>query len=381
MSHELRSPLSAMLGFAQAMNRDPRLPEAARDDVRGILESGQHLHALIHQVLDWSKIEAGHFTLSENDFDLWEFLSELSAMFERMAVEKNLSFSVERDPALPRWVRADSVRLRQVLINLVGNAIKFTDQGTVKLSAAGAQDAQGAQGASSARVRFEVHDTGPGIAPEERDQLFGAFVQGRAGRAAKEGSGLGLAISRGFVELMGGTLELRSSSGGGTVFGFDVPLALSESRAEAQAEPPTPSVRLDAGQPEYRILVVDDHRAARTLLVRLLTPIGFQVREAADGQQALETWETWSPHVICMDERMPGLNGRDAARRIKSTARGKDTLIVALTASSFEEEREELRSDGYDAFLLKPYCEAELLRILQQRLGVRFAQERAAHAS
>jgi CheY-like chemotaxis protein len=374
----LRSPLNVILGIAQAMAREHTLSSRAQQDLGLVLKSGKHLRTLINQVLDWSKIEAGSFTLTESAFDLRKLLQELQGMFELMAREKGLTFSVIHGPDSMGWVRADPVRLRQVLVNLVGNAVKFTEHGFVELRVEMLERTPFDRGAR--RFRFVVRDSGPGISSEEIPTLFDAFKQGRAGASAKEGSGLGLAISRGFVELMGGWLELESQVGAGTTIRFEVPLEAAPTVDVTGSEALPRQVMLAPGQPEYRILVVDDHRAARQLLVRLLSPIGFQVREAADGLEAVETWQAWSPHVVCMDERMPVLDGREAARRIKAAPGGSSTLIVALTASGLEEDQADLRAAGYDAFLLKPYSETDLLRVLQQYLNFRFAHDADSHA-
>jgi signal transduction histidine kinase/ActR/RegA family two-component response regulator len=379
MSHELRSPLNVILGIAQAMAREHTLPSRAQQDLGLVLKSGKHLRTLINQVLDWSKIEAGRFTLTESAFDLRKLLQELQGMFELMAREKGLAFSVTHDPNLTRWVQTDPVRLRQVLVNLVGNAIKFTEHGFVELRVEMLEPVPFDR--KDQRCRFVVRDSGPGISSEEIPVLFDAFKQGRAGTSTKEGSGLGLAISRGFVELMGGRLELESNVGAGTTIRFELPLKPAPAIDRTQSETFPRQLMLAPGQPEYRVLVVDDHRAARQLLMRLLSPIGFQVREAADGLEAVEAWHAWSPHVICMDERMPVLDGREAARRIKAAPGGTSTLIVALTASGFDEDHVDLRAAGYDAFLIKPYSETELLRILQQHLNFHFAHDVTRNAT
>lgn len=379
MSHELRSPLNVILGIAQAMAREHTLPSRAQQDLGLVLKSGKHLRTLINQVLDWSKIEAGRFTLTKSAFDLRKLLQELQGMFELMAREKGLEFSVTHGPNLMHWVRTDPVRLRQVLVNLVGNALKFTEHGFVELRVEMTERAPFDR--KDRRCRFVVRDSGPGISSEEIPALFDAFKQGRAGTSTKEGSGLGLAISRGFVELMGGRLELESNVGAGTTIRFELPLEPTSAVDVTRSETFPRQLVLAPGQPDYRILVVDDHRAARQLLMRLLSPIGFQVREAANGLEAVEAWHSWSPHVICMDERMPVLDGREAARRIKAAPGGSSTLIVALTASGFDEDHADLRAAGYDAFLIKPYSETELLRVLQQYLNFHFAHDVARDAT
>jgi signal transduction histidine kinase len=271
MSHELRSPLNVILGIAQAMVREHTLPSRAQQDLGLVLKSGKHLRTLINQVLDWSKIEAGRFTLTESAFDLRKMLQELQAMFELMAREKGLTFSVTHGPDLMRWVRADPVRLRQVLVNLVGNAVKFTEHGFVALGVEMLERTPFDR--KSRRCSFVVRDSGPGISSEEIPTLFDAFKQGRAGASTKEGSGLGLAISRGFVELMGGRLELESNVGAGTTIRFEVPLEPTPPVEATGSETLPSQMVLAPGQPEYRILVVDDHHAARQADSTRTTPI------------------------------------------------------------------------------------------------------------
>jgi signal transduction histidine kinase len=271
MSHELRSPLNAMLGFTRLLARDERLHAGAREDLRTVLESGEHLYALINQVLDLSKIEAGRMELAQSDFDLPVLLDELRAMFAVAARQKNLTLSIDRAPDVPRGVRADVVKLRQVLINLLGNALKFTREGAVSLEVAVAC-------ADPCRLRFAVSDTGPGIAPEDLTRLGEAFVQAQAGQRALEGSGLGLAISRGFVELMGGALTIASRLGQGTTLAFTLPVQRAE--APSAAVPSRRVKGLACGQPRWRILVADDQPDGRQLLVRVLAPLGFEVKPA-----------------------------------------------------------------------------------------------------
>jgi signal transduction histidine kinase/ActR/RegA family two-component response regulator len=374
MSHELRSPLNSIVGFARSMARDHELTSGAHNDLRVILQNSEHLRTLINQVLDWSKIEARRFTLTEAAFDIHGLLDELEDMFRVMAGEKGLRLVVARKPSVPGRGVTDPVRLRQVLVNLVSNAIKFTNRGSVTLHAealpvAGAADA-------AYHLRFTVEDTGPGIESEELAGLFGPFVQARAGRQAKEGTGLGLAISKSLVELMGGRLEIESRVGIGTTIRFHVPARkapVSELAGASERPQATPAHVVDkalaAPKKICRILVVDDRWAARHLLVRLLSPLGFELREARNGREAIDIWKTWSPDVICLDERMPGMDGREAARRIKAAPKGRRTAIIALTASSFEEDIEDLRAAGCDEVLSKPYGENELLALLHKHLG------------
>ncbi|HEY1016384.1 MAG TPA: ATP-binding protein, partial [Herpetosiphonaceae bacterium] len=352
MSHELRSPLNAILGFAQVMGRSAQLDAEQREHVGIIRRSGEHLLALINQVLDLSKIEANRMALHERDLDLHQLLDDLEDMFALRAEEKKLQLLFERDPATPRYVRGDDLKLRQVLINLLNNALKFTAEGGVALRVAPLAD--GAAPGSS-RLRFEIEDTGPGIAAEELGTLFEAFTQTASGRQAQEGTGLGLPISSRFVQLMGGEIQVRSEPGRGSVFSFEIDAARATA-ADLAARPARRQVTgLAPGQERPRILVADDKWNNRQLLIRLLAPLGFEVREAEDGLQAVELWEEWEPHLIWMDMRMPRLSGYDAATRIKSTTKGQAVVIVALTASTLEEERAMVLSAGCDEFLRKPF--------------------------
>jgi signal transduction histidine kinase/CheY-like chemotaxis protein/tetratricopeptide (TPR) repeat protein len=366
MSHELRSPLNAVLGFTNLMLRDPELRSETRDDLGVILSSGEHLYTLINQILDLSKIEAGRTTLNEVDFDMYALLDELESMFSLTAKQKGLQLVIDYDPVLPKHVHADAVKLRQVLINLINNALKFTSEGGVTLQV-------GVRSIEPACVlAFAVTDTGAGIAAEELDKLGGAFVQAAAGQQAQEGTGLGLAISSSFVRLMQGELKLRSQFGQGTTIFFDIPVQLAEAAAVAAVHDKRRVLALSPVQPAYRILVADDRTESRQLLTRLLSPLGFEVREAANGEEAIRIWEEWGPHLIWMDLRMPVMDGREAARRIKATGKGKDTIIIALTASSFEEEREQILVDGCDDFLRKPFREEVLLDLMHKHLGAHF---------
>jgi signal transduction histidine kinase/DNA-binding response OmpR family regulator len=375
MSHELRSPLNTIIGFARIVARAPALPEAMRANLALILKSGEHLHKLINDVLHLSKLESGRATLNEADFDLDLLLGELENIFIPAAVDKGLQLVFEPRQGVPRHVRADQLKLRQVLLNLIGNALKFTERGrvTVRVEPLGPVAANG-----TACFAFTVADSGIGIARDELSTLFAPFAQSRAGRAAQEGTGLGLAISRRFVQLMGGEITLDSEVGHGTTVRFQIPL-----RA---VTPPTPSeatgarsvVALAPGEPRYRLLVVDDHAEARELLVQLLAPLGFELQEAADGQAAIDRWREWQPDLIWMDLRMPVLDGREAARRIRAANQGQQPVIIALTASCFEEERADVLAAGCDDLLRKPFREEDLFAMLEKHLSVRFIYQMEA---
>jgi CheY-like chemotaxis protein len=268
---------------------------------------------------------------------------------------------------VPQYVRTDEGKLRQVLMNLLGNAVKFTEEGGVALRVARAIEEE--------RLIFEVEDTGPGIAPQELEAVFEPFVQTTSGQRSLEGTGLGLSISRQFARLMGGDITASSELGEGSVFRFEVPVGLVEAAKVEVVRPSRRVLGLEPGQAIYRLLIVDDRETTRQLLVKLLEPLGFEVREAVQGQEAIEMWERWEPHLIWMDMRMPVMDGYEATRRIKATAKGQATVIVALTASAFEEDRETILSAGCDDVVRKPFRQDEIFDMLAKHLQVRFVYE------
>ena len=371
MSHELRSPLNAILGFAQLMARHPTLSPEHRENVNIITRSGEHLLTLINQVLDLSKIEAGRTTLNEKNFDLYRLLDDVNDMFQLKAQEKGLQLICDRAPDVPRYVRTDEVKLRQVLINLLNNAIKFTSEGGVSVRVR----LKSKLPITHYPLHFEVEDTGIGIAPDELRSIFEAFVQSQSGRDAQEGTGLGLSISRKFVQLMGGEMSVGSKVGQGTRFAFDIQASYVHATDIERQQPTRRVIALEPNQPRHRLLIVDDKPINRQLLIQLLNPLGFELQEAGNGKDAIEIWETYSPHLIWMDMRMPVMDGYEAAKRIKSTTRGQSTTIVALTASAFEEERAVVLSAGCDDFLRKPFREADIFAIINKHLGVRYVYE------
>ncbi len=378
MSHELRTPLNAILGFTQLMLKDTALTSAHQENLDIIDRSGKHLLTLINDVLEMSKIEAGRTTLFEQSFDLHRMLADLESMFRLRARDKGLALTFEREADVPPYVRTDESKLRQVLINLLGNAVKFTAEGGVTLHVGYQPAPAGAD--VGARLTFAVEDTGPGISTEDLEKLFDPFVQTTSGQLSQEGTGLGLPISREFIKLMDGDIGVDSTIGVGSVFRFHVRVGLASAADVAAEAPLRRVVGLTPGQPVYRILIAEDKWANRKLLTRLLEPLGFEVREAINGQEALEIWESWSPHLILMDMRMPVMDGHEATRRIKATTKGQATVIIALTASAFEEDRRVILSEGCDDFVRKPFREEEIFERLARHLGVRFVYEEEALA-
>lgn len=386
VSHELRTPLNAIIGFSQLMIRTARLgrggvlTEQQRENLRMIQQSGEHLLGLINEVLELSKIEAGRATLQEEAFDLHRLLSGLEQMFRLRAEQKNLTLDFDMTPEVPRFVVTDESKLRQILMNLLGNATKFTAEGGIALRVyvEPTTTGQNQNGFEVTNLTFEVEDTGPGIAQEDQGTIFMPFVQADAGKQLTEGTGLGLSISQQFSLLMGGELTLESAPGKGSIFKLFLPVVFVDELDAPEIEPRRVVSGLTPGQPSYRLLVVDDNDANRKLLVRLFEPLGFEVKEASDGRQAIDLWDSWSPHLIWMDMRMPIMDGYEATRRIKATTKGQATVIIALTASALEEDREVILSEGCNDYVRKPFREEELFETLTQYLGVTFTYEEVA---
>lgn len=370
MSHEFRTPLNAILGFSELMQADGQTPQHQQEYLETIQQAGEHLLAMINDVLSLSKIESGKLSLSETCFDLRSLLDTLKQIFRLKAEARGLSLSVQVGKAVPQHIHADEGKLRQVLVNLLDNAIKFTPQGQVFLSVTVLAGPEGKQPTAPAplRLRFMVKDTGVGIAPEELTTLFQAFTQTEAGRQSLQGTGLGLSISQAYVQLMGGTLEVESHLQQGSVFGFTLPVQTTIPDTEQSSALVQRQMRLSPGQPEYRLLIADDNLPNRHFLEAILQQAGFQVKAVANGQEAVQTWETWRPHLIWMDVRMPILDGVAATRQIK--ARSPETVVIALTASAFEEERTYIQSSGCDDTVLKPYRPEMIFRKLKEHLGV-----------
>jgi PAS domain S-box-containing protein len=359
MSHEIRTPMNAILGFTQLLQRDPSLTPKQRESLSTIGRSGEHLLALINDILEMSKIEAGRTTVSPVAFNLHDLIDDLAMMFKIRTQEKNLQFIVEKADDLPRIILADVGKLRQVLINLLGNAVKFTQQGGITLRVAAKRGNN-----CGLRLITEVEDTGAGIAPEDLGKVFDYFEQAGSGAGSEGGTGLGLAISREFVRLMGGDIKVASQVNKGSLFCFEID---TQELVDEQLKP-RPSTRrllgLQPGQPTFRILVVDDKEENRHFLREMLQAVGFTTRDATNGREAVRLFEEWQPHLILMDVRMPVMSGYEAIRLIKATEKGRDTPIIAVSASVFDENREKVRQTGADDFIAKPYKHDELFQKL-----------------
>jgi len=372
MSHELRSPLNAIIGFSQIMQRTKNLPAEHHENAGIIHRSGDYLLTLINNVLDFSKIEAGKTTLNKKDFDLYQLLNDLESILHSRLHNLDLELIFDTDNNLPHYLYADGVKLRQVLLNLLGNAIKFTQQGEVVLTISAIEKDN-----QNYELIFSIRDTGVGIAADELNKLFEAFSQTNSGRDAQEGTGLGLVISRQFVRLMGGDIRVISELGKGTRFSFSIPVQLGN---ETQQESVTQKqvLALAPNQSTYKILIVDDKAVNRQLMEKLLSPFGFELKQAENGKQAIDIWEQWQPHLIWMDMRMPIMDGYEATRIIKSYVKGQATAVIALTASVLEEEKAIVLSAGCDDFMRKPFKEATIFEMLTKHLGVQFIYDTLA---
>jgi CheY-like chemotaxis protein len=368
MSHELRTPLNGVLGYAQLLQRDRSLNTAQRDALEAIAKCGSQLLDLINDVLDLSKIEAGRLDIEEGPTDLGRMAIDLKFVVGEAADRKELRLTTFVDPEIPKSVVLDGRRLRQVLLNLLGNAIKFTDAGDVRLAIAAMDD----------RLRFEVTDTGQGIETEALTQIFAAFAQTKAGAAAG-GTGLGLAICDRLISRMGGELKVESTLGRGSRFWFDLPLVHGRQAARSEGDElestlPPFDARLAPGQ-SITAMVVDDTAANRHILASLLESAGVRVVTATDGLEAIERARSERPHIIFMDLKMTGLDGIEASRRLTRDPVTSSIPIVAVTASALGNSRQRSRDAGCVDYLAKPVRAQQLFGMLQTHLGARFVSE------
>lgn len=369
MSHELRTPLNAVIGFSKLMSKSANISEVEKHNLEIINRSGNHLLKLINDVLELSKIEAGHASLSNEVTDVEALTEEVVDMLRPRAEQADLTLMLDIK-GLPPAVMVDTVKLRQILINLLTNAIKFTRTGGVAVSIRG-EPVNG-----DCRIDFIIRDTGIGIATEDQQKIFEPFVQ-MVTHATTAGTGLGLTITRQYLQMLGSELALESVPGEGTTFRFTLILPVTEANRGVL---PVMGEVVGLKQLEYgkRILVVEDNEDARLLLKQMLLPLGFVVEEAEDGVQALKQVEKFRPDLIVMDWRMPNMDGLESSRRIRQLALARQPRIVMLTASVFEEQRQQALDAGIDDFLRKPFNEAELYAAIEAQLNIWFVRQAAA---
>ncbi|MCS7084478.1 MAG: response regulator [Bacteroidia bacterium] len=358
MSHELRTPLNGILGYTQLLMRDAGLPAKYRDKISVMNTSGEHLLHLINSVLDLSKIEAGQMELHSEAFDLRRMLDDVYAMFKLRAQTKNLVWQIRVDEHAPQFVVGDLGKLRQCIVNLVGNAIKFTQKGRVELAVTKL---------GPGLMRFTVSDTGPGIPADKIKEVLQPFKQ--VGKAGEGGTGLGLAITKSFIELMGGQMTVKSEYGVGSEFGFEIPLTEVEA-VEAKTELDASLVVGVRSDRPIKILIVDDVEVNRDVLREMLAPIGFEIEEAENGKIAVEKHESFRPDAILMDLRMPVMDGIQATEEIRKT--DQNVKIIAVTASAFEQNKTDVLNRGFDGFVAKPFKTETLLENLSECCGFEY---------
>jgi predicted ATPase/signal transduction histidine kinase/CheY-like chemotaxis protein/tRNA A-37 threonylcarbamoyl transferase component Bud32 len=363
MSHELRTPLNGILGYAQICQKDRNLSEQQRSRIAVIHQCGEHLLTLINDVLDLSKIEARKMELYLSEFHFADFLQGIVEICKIKAEQKGILLIYQTLSPLPKSIRADDKRLRQVLLNLLGNAIKFTETGTVVFQV----------GYHEQKIRFQVEDSGIGIASHQLDEIFQPFQQAGEDSRKTEGTGLGLAISNQLVEMMGGTLQVKSILGVGSTFWFDLDLPASHSLTDATSTLKRTVTGIKGNK--RKILVIDDKSTNRAILVNLLEPIGFDVLDAVDGYDGLNKAQTFQPDAILIDLVMPKLDGFEATRRLRSMSALKDIVVIAVSASVFELDHQQSIDVGCDDFLAKPIREDDLLQKLQQHLKLEWIYE------
>ncbi|WP_024850161.1 ATP-binding protein [Hydrogenovibrio kuenenii] len=368
MSHELRTPLNAILGFSELMQNNPELPKNLHSNLYIINRSGEHLLNLINDVLDMSKIEAGRMSLDLDDFDLGSLIMDIIDMMQVRAKEKAITLILDQSSRFPRFVHGDAAKIRQVLINLLSNAIKFTNEGGVTLRLDASRESEQAD----FRIHVEVEDSGSGIKTEYLEKIFQPFEQ-LASSTDQKGTGLGLAITRQFIEMMSGNISVKSSPGQGTLVSFDITLAPAHNNMEIQATKLSKKVvgLVDTSQ-EWRILIVEDQLENQLLLENILQIPGFTIKTAANGKKAVEIFQSWHPHFIWMDRRMPVMNGLEATKKIRQLPDGKEVKIVALTASVFSEQKQEVIESGMDDFLRKPYRSEEIFLCMAKHLPLTY---------
>lgn len=369
MSHELRTPMNAILGFSALMRSDPAITKGQLENLDIINRSGEHLLRLINDVLDMAKIEAGRAVLEIEPFDLSVLVQDIADMLGKHAEEKGLQLRLTLSSKLPQFIKSDKEKLRRVIVNLVSNAVKFTNHGSVTLRLSD-QPGDGVH-----QLIIEVEDSGIGISKVDQARIFEPFIQlGQSG--TQKGTGLGLAIAREYVELMGGNIEVESMPNTGSLFRVKVPVQSAE---QVDVVPQESSkgrvIGLEPGQPEYRILIVEDQIENQLLLQRLLEDAGFTVKLADNGAKGVELFQSFHPHFIWMDRRMPVMDGVEATRRIRALDGGREVKIAVVSASVFGEQYSDTMTQGVDDFVRKSYRPSEIFECMEQHLGVRYLYE------
>jgi signal transduction histidine kinase/CheY-like chemotaxis protein len=372
MSHEIRTPLNAIIGFSQLINRDKHLSNIQKEYSSSIIRSGEHLLMLISDILELSKVEAGRSVLNPVNINLKAFLQDIQIIYKERAQSKHLQLIFETADDIPLYVIADEGKLRQIFVNLIVNAIKFTDNGGIAVrTRVDKIDDQ------KSHLIVEIQDSGFGISENELDSLFKHFVQTSSGIQTSSGTGLGLVLSRELAILMGGNVTVSTEFGKGSTFTFYVEIGAGKAEV-LKTNTAKYAISIDACEKTYRILVVDDKKENLKVAVDLLKLVGFETNEAVNGEDALAKLEEWNPDLILMDLRMPVMDGYEATYRIKLTEKGAKIPIIALTASAFEEENEKTKLLGLQGYIRKPFRENELFDTIGRVLGINYIYEEEA---
>jgi two-component system sensor histidine kinase EvgS len=378
MSHELRTPLNAILGFSGMLARGKNATSDQQQKLSIINRSGQHLLSMINDVLDLSKIEAGRIELQEDPFDLVALVKEIGVIIQSRANAKGLSVVLEAESISVPYVKADMGKLRQILINLLGNAVKFTDEGGVTIRCTTEPIPQEPK---HCHIVIEVEDTGPGIDPSRQAQIFEPFMQGSDAHVRK-GTGLGLSICKKYADFMGGTIELESEVGKGSIFRVRLP---AENAEAADVKIPVDDklrvVGLTPTQKTWRILIADDNRENLLLMKSLLEEVGFVVIEAENGQEAVAAFKKESPDLVWMDMRMPVMDGYEAVRHIRQCSGGDTVPIIAVTASAFREQRQDILAAGCNDMVIKPFQAQEIFEVMGRFLDIEYICEQEPEAA
>jgi CheY-like chemotaxis protein len=375
MSHEIRTPLNAIIGFSQLLNRE-QLTDAQKEYVVSIHRSGEHLLRLINDILELSKIEAGRVELNPTNVDLHALFADIEMMFTGQAKAKQLHLIFETLADLPLNILVDDNKLRQILINLIGNALKFTAKGDISVRARIVQTND-----LKSILVVEIQDSGAGISEHELGKIFRQFEQASAGIKQSSGTGLGLSLSRELAILMGGNITVASEDGKGSVFIFHVEVQIGKNEPEGK-KIAKHVIGIDNHMNTIRILVVDDKEDNLKVVTNFLKLVGFETLEAVNGEDAISKFVSWNPHLILMDLRMPVMDGYEAIRRIKATSKGKQTPIIVLSASQFEEGKASLILPDIQGYIRKPFRENELFETIGKVLGIdyRYVEELPAVA-
>ena len=369
MSHELRTPMNAVLGFSSLMMNDTDITTEQKSNLDIINRSGTHLLDMINDILDIAKIEAGRIVIEIQPFNLNSMLTEIVALVQEQAYKKGLSLLYEEPDQVPHFIESDQAKIRQILINLLGNAIKYTQQGGVTLRVK--TDANQATKQDCVLI-FEIEDSGIGISSENISRIFKPFIQ-VTDKVEQKGTGLGLPITKQFIELLAGNISVTSTENKGSLFRVTLPvIKVAESQVQKAPTEPRKIIGIKPNQKKYRLLIVEDQLENRLLLHNLLQPLGFELKEAFDGQQAITLFEQWHPDLIWMDIRMPVMDGIEATKMIRTMPGGQETIIIALTASAFQDQRNKILAAGSDDFISKPYRNNEIYQCINKHLGVEF---------